>query len=101
MNLRTSRVVVSLVLLSMFSMMMQLQGQSQLTMLGPGVPGVSGHVCLLYPEQRGGLFGLEKPGSSPCIRVTGPCGGIPVGPPSAKFKRGTFANVRFQKVKYI
>jgi len=56
------------------------------------------HVCLLNPEQRGGVnSGINQIASNECFQTTGPCGSFPQSPPMVFYGSGQNLTVIFQK----
>jgi len=58
---------------------------------------VSCHVCLIFPQQRGGFGDINKPASSSCFKIVGPCGDNVPADPEIEFFAGHSYNITFQK----
>ncbi|XP_048755164.2 uncharacterized protein LOC125666086 [Ostrea edulis] len=56
-----------------------------------------GHLCLFSPPQRGTMDGINKPGATDCLLLTGPCGGRSRGSTATKVTAGQKLRVTFQK----
>ncbi|XP_033640214.1 uncharacterized protein LOC117300637 [Asterias rubens] len=59
----------------------------------------SAHICLLNPNQRGSLEGLNKEEADVCGYVTEPCGGQDQEKPLIGIRKGSDYTVVFQKNK--
>ncbi|KAH3854029.1 uncharacterized protein LOC127875445 isoform X2 [Dreissena polymorpha] len=58
----------------------------------------STHLCLVFPQQRGNVTGLDAAAAPDCYRVTGPCGGMDTaGHVRTVFQEGDMVSITYQK----